>query len=466
MLLIKETIDKYGHDPRDLSKGSDKKVIVQCDYCEKTKEMKNNARSNSLKSYPKDACKNCGGKKRKEALMEKYGVETTQALPDVKAKTKATNLKKFGHESFFGSDAGKEKVKESMLEKYGVEHNMKNKEIRKKRDSTIVKKYGVDNVFKLQEFQDRAINRRIENGSIKTFNGKMIKDLAKEHNYAYSSMVERINKLGIDIATFAKKQESSLELRVAQMLDGLNIKYEKQFKVKNRIADFRLLDSNILIEADGLYWHSDASDKKNDYHFEKRQCYESTGYRCFFFREDEIRDKSDIIKSIILNAIGKSSRVYARKLDVKEVAFKEVKHFLQKNHLMGSANNVSRSIALFDGEDIISVLQLRKIEDDRYDISRFCSLSGLSVVGGFSRLLKFFIKSYKPSYIQTFIDLRYGTGAYLPGLGFELISSHKSFKWTDGCNSFHRLTHRGNSGYENGLYKIWDCGQAKYILNL
>lgn len=465
MLLIEKTIEKFGHDPTKLSKGSDKIVIVKCDYCEEVKEMKNNARSSSLKSYPKDACKNCGGKKRKEALMEKYGVETTQALPEVRAKTKATNLKKFGSETFFGSDEGKEKVKESMLEKYGVEHNMKNQEIRQKRDNTIKEKYGVDNVFKLQEFQDLGIRRRIENGSIKTFNGKMIKDLAKENNYAYSSMVERINKLGIDIATFVKKQESSLELQMAAILDGANIKYEKQFRIDKKIADFKLADSNILIEADGLYWHSDASDKTSKYHIDKRLFYESNGYRPFFFREDEIREKPAIIKSIILNSLGSSKRLYARNLQIKELSFKDVRDFISKNHLMGRTNNASYNLALCDNDNnIFSVLQIKKLKDGEYDVSRFCSLLGYSVVGGFSRLLKYFIRNYNPKTIQTFIDKRYGTGDYLTGLGFEFISCYKSFKWTDGFDSFHRLTYRGDSGYDHGLYKIWDCGQSKYIL--
>lgn len=466
MLLINQTIEKFGHDPSKLSKGSDKIVIVKCDYCDEVKEMKNNARSSSLKSYPKDACKSCGGKKRKEALMEKYGVATTQALPEVKAKTKATNLKKFGSESFFASEAGKEKIKESMIEKYGVEHNMKNEEIRKKRDNTIQEKYGVDNVFKLQEFQDLSISRRIENGSIKTYNGKMIKDLAKEHNYAYSSMVERINKLGIDIATFVKKQETSLELNMAQILDELNIKYEKQFRIGKKIADFKLSDFNILIEADGLYWHSDVSDKTSNYHIEKRCFYEENDYRAFFFREDEIRERPHIIKSILSNAAGKCSRLYARNLKAEETPFKNVKNFIDENHLMGRTNNASHSFVLRDSDNIFSALQIKKLEDGGYDISRFCSLSGFSVVGGFSKLLKFFIRNYNPNYIRTFIDLRYGTGSYLPNLGFKLESCHKSFKWTDGHDSFHRLTYKGNSGYDHGLYKIWDCGQAKYILNL
>lgn len=467
MLLINETIKRFGYNPTELSKGSDKFVIVKCDYCDATKEIKNNARSSSLKNHPKDACKKCGGKKRKEILFEKYGVETTQAIPEVRAKTKATNLKKFGSESYFASQDGKKKIKQTMIAKYGAEHNMQNEEIRSKRDATIKQKYGTDNVFKLREFQEKSIQKRIENGSIKTFNGKTIKDLAKEQNYAYSSMAERINKLGVDIATFAQKQESSLELKMASILDSIGVKYEKQFKVEKKVADFKILGTNILVEADGLYWHSDAGDKHSDYHFNKRLLYERLGYRAFFFREDEIRDKFPIVKSIITNAVGLSNKLYARKLYVKEIGFKHVKTFVQQNHLMGLTNNASHNFVLCDQNDnIYSALQIKKIRYGEYDISRFCSRLDHSVIGGFSKLLRSFIRTYSPKSIQTFIDARYGTGSYLPELGFKLFSCTKSFKWTDGFDSYHRLTYRGSSGYQHGLYKIWDCGQTKYILNI
>jgi hypothetical protein len=130
---------------------------------------------------------------------------------------------------------------------------------------------------------------------------------------------------------------------------------------------------------------------------------------------------------------------------------------------MGVTNTVSHSYGLYDFDNLISVLQMRRLRNNDYDISRFCSSRGISVIGGFSKLLKNFERDYKPNYIQTFIDLRYGTGSYLPSLGFTRKSCYPSFSWTDGENTYHRLKFRGNSGYRQGLIKIWDCGQAKFI---
>lgn len=38
----------------------------------------------------------------------------------------------------------------------------------------------------------------------------------------------------------------------------------------------------------------------------------------------------------------------------------------------------------------------------------------------------------------------------------------KSFKWTDGKNLFNRMKFPSNTGYDRGLYKLWDCGQLKF----
>jgi hypothetical protein len=89
-----------------------------------------------------------------------------------------------------------------------------------------------------------------------------------------------------------------------------------------------------------------------------------------------------------------------------------------------------------------------------------------SVTGGFSKLLSYFIKKCNPSSIMSFVDRRYGSGQYLVNLGFILENEDVSFRWTDGNKTFHRMSFPSNSGYSCKLFKIYDCGQAKYIKTL
>jgi hypothetical protein len=154
----------------------------------------------------------------------------------------------------------------------------------------------------------------------------------------------------------------------------------------------------------------------------------------------------------------------ARKLEIsKEDDVQIIKNFFEQNHLMGYSPG-GRTYVLKKHDEILAGIQVKwKKKNFLLDVSRFCTKNGVSVPGAWSRLLKYIEKHENPKEIQTFIDLRYGDGSYLSSLGFSKKTEHLSFKWTDGVNCFHRMTFPGNSGYDVGLVKIWDCGQAKWV---
>jgi very-short-patch-repair endonuclease len=246
---------------------------------------------------------------------------------------------------------------------------------------------------------------------------------------------------------------SSLESIIQAMLTDLGVDCQRQVKIGSYFADFVI--GNIIIECDGLYWHSEIH-KDDKYHVKKRQFYIDSGFKPLFFRQDEIINKPDIIKSIILNKLNKSDRFFARKCTISGVPKKIAKKFFEQNHLMG--NGGGDSFGLYYNDDLISCIQIRKSKGSS-EISRFCNKLGVSVIGGFSRLAKNWPNLF------TFIDLRYGDGDYLIDLGFKRLKSYPSFKWTDGSSTFHRMKYQSNTGYSNGMYKIWDCGQLKYERN-
>jgi hypothetical protein len=198
----------------------------------------------------------------------------------------------------------------------------------------------------------------------------------------------------------------------------------------------------------------------NDYHVRKRQLYLDAGYRPFFFREDEICTKPNIVLGIIKNALGLSRKVYARKCQIVKL---ESTEFFHKHHLMGIGQGYG--LGLEYQNELVCAVQIRRKKDKVFEISRFCSAPGISVVGGFSKLLAAVVKTSQPDNIITFIDLRYGMGDYLEGLGFEKHKTYPSFKWTDHIKTYHRLQYPGNTGYEKGMRKIWDCGQTKFVKN-
>lgn len=128
---------------------------------------------------------------------------------------------------------------------------------------------------------------------------------------------------------------------------------------------------------------------------------------------------------------------------------------------MGSGRGAA--IGLFYNDNLVMAGQFCRLKNNSWDLSRMCAILNTSVIGGYSKILKYFEKKYNPESLQNFIDLRYGSGEYLGNLGFIKSTCYPSFKWTDGNRCFNRMRFPGNSGYNNGLFKIWDCGQQKWL---
>lgn len=521
MIDYEKTQTDFEYNISSLSCGSNKKIVAICDYCKDYYIVTYKNYNNSRKIVEKDACKKCKYEKRKDislklygvensaqrpevrkkiskncegfddkrrntmkkkygvnnpmqnkklkekqqkSVLDKYGVENVSQIKEVRDKVEQTNLQKYGHKAFLASEEGKRKKTEGIKKKYGVENVFQSEEIKQKIKDTNLKKYGVSHHLKNQ---DRAtihaqlvLDSKIKNGQIKIYDGKTVKEWLKDSEYSNSRFRVLINKYGFDVARSMTPRFSYLEQIFEQWLIKEKINYQKQFMIENKYADFLLTDINIVIELDGLYWHSEAEQEKHNYHAIKRQLYIDNGYTPLFFREDEINNSFDIIKSIVLNKMKKSDSIFARKCKIVNIDRRCSQEFFNKNHLMGQGRGVTCGLEY--NNEIISAIIIRKIRDKHYEISRFCHKLGYQVVGGFSRLFKHFLNQNDVDILTTFIDLRYGNGNYLCGLGFKHINTSLSFKWTDCINTFHRMRFRGNSGYSHNLVKIWDCGQSRY----
>lgn len=320
---------------------------------------------------------------------------------------------------------------------------------------TNLKRYGVEN----------PAQARIKRGHTFIKNGKTIKEWAIERDRSISGLSLLIKKYGEDFALSLAKNTSLIENIIKGFLIDNNIIFEEQKFIKideqKKFPDFFLPEHNLIIECDGLYWHSDAIKEDKNYHKEKQVLYKKYSYSSLFFREDEINNKLEIISSIILNKIGQTkTKIFARKCERILLSREERKEFFSTNHLMG--NGSGKCFALrYEGE-IVCAMQF-VVRRNYTDISRFCNKLNTTVVGGFSRLIKRIELAVQPDRIQTFIDLRYGSGEYLKGLGFRKESENLSFKWVKSNVVVHRMRFTGNSGYEEGFFKLWDCGQAKYV---
>jgi very-short-patch-repair endonuclease len=247
---------------------------------------------------------------------------------------------------------------------------------------------------------------------------------------------------------------------LSEWLLSIKIPYSLEYTLEDKIIDIHIPQNNILIEIDSLRGHSDNFVEDN-YNISKKELCIKNGYTPLFFRENEILTQFDIVKSIILNKLGKSNRIFARKCVSKEVDRETARTFFKDNHLMG--NGTGKTYGLYFEDNLVTALQLRGHREG-YEISRFCHSLNTNVIGGFSKLISQVRTLIGDKTLLTFIDLRYGGGKYLESLGFTYKHTYPSFKWTDGNETYNRMQFPGNLGYEKQLAKLWDCGQAKYVL--
>lgn len=371
-------------------------------------------------------------------------------------KRKETCLKKYGVQHPSMSINIQERIKNTVRNKYGVDYVLQSEKIKNKIKNTCLEKYGATS------FRASDAGRRTFSKKYIVHDGKTTKQLAEEIGISSSYFNILVREQGLDYAlNFQKKSRTRIEQVIYDILTSYDVEFKEQYKIENRFADFYIPNKNVIIEADGNYWHSDAVNEDKFYHRDKRNLYLKYKIHPLFFREDEIINKPEVVESIIINKLQLNCRsIYARKCKIVEV--KDKKTFFNENHLMGVGRG--RCIGLSYGDELVAAIQFTN-RSGLIDISRFCTKMKTSVVGGFSKLLKQVLKENFSS-IVNFVDCRYGDGSHLSQFGFNLKNCDVSFSWVKDLNRVHRMKFRSNSGYEYGYNKIWDCGQAKWVFSV
>lgn len=103
-----------------------------------------------------------------------------------------------------------------------------------------------------------------------------------------------------------KTKDTKPELKVKTILESNGVKYEHPYQVDKKVFDFFIPEKNLLIEVDGIYWHSknltdgemnevQKKHKIND--AVKNNLAKSLGYKLLRVWEDEINE-SDLTKRI------------------------------------------------------------------------------------------------------------------------------------------------------------------------
>lgn len=371
---------------------------------------------------------------------------------------------------------------ETMLEKYGVEYNSQREEIR-----TLVyekiRKFHNHIKYDILDDKDRMLEMYKTLTSV---------DIGEICNCDYSVVLTYLRNYGVekfnDHTKVSKPQREIFEFIKLLGVDVL---------MNERILDGKDIDVycptlKVGIEYNGFPFHLEKFGNRTSYHKDKTVLSKSLGIRLIHVFPHEWSDKNDIVKSIISNALGKvKNKIYARKCIVKEITSKESAEFLQANHLKGSCS-AKYHIGLFLNDSIVHVMSFGSSRFDKtytYELIRSASLINHSIVGGVSKCIKYFIRTYceRGDTIASYADRSISEGDSYEAIGFKFIKStsqgyhytkqngatfvvssrYKFQKWK--LKSFEHYD-ESKSEWEimklSGYDRYWDSGNNLYVLKV
>jgi hypothetical protein len=275
-----------------------------------------------------------------------------------------------------------------------------------------------------------------------------------------------------------------------ELLNYIQSIYTEELIQSNRsILNGKELDiyipaKNIAIEYNGLYSHhykpwedKDSLRKDNNYHLTKTLDCEKQGIQLLHFYSDEWKFKRPIVECIIKSKLELNDRIYARKCNIISVNTEYKNYFLNEYHMQGEDKS-SIKLGLEYRGDIVAIMTFAKSRFNKkytWELTRFCVRGGISVVGGFSKLLKTFRRNYDGS-IVSYADRRYSNGNVYKTNGFQLIGVNKpSYYYVDKnfIRRYNRMRFQKKyigaydcTEYEKarsmGFEKIWDCGTLTF----
>ena len=439
-------------------------------------------------SFTKGYCDHCSSKcahndqkvidKTKKSLIQKYGVDNVQKNKEIKEKTYQTNMIRFGVKHSTQSIIVQEKMKKTNFDKLGVCYPAQDKNVREKYYKTIINK-------NLSKYENLI--------SLDYTNKKMIFkcDCDQEHNFEISIDLFRNRKrTGIKLCTRCNtKYMSQSESIFLNMFENAII--HSRAIIPPLELDIYLPELKLAFEFNGLYWHSEVN-KENNYHLNKTEECKKQGIQLIHVYEDDWLYKQEIVKSMILNKLNQTpNKIFARKTKIKEINDNNlIREFLNKNHIQGFIG-AKVKIGLFFNNELISLMTFgnRRVAMGKkttnvgeYELLRFCNKLSTNVIGGASKLFKYFIDKYNPLEITTYADRSISQGKLYETLGFEFISKNEPnyYYIIDGIRH-HRFNYRKDLLVKQGfdpnkterqimidrkIYRIYDSGNLKFIWNV
>ena len=409
-------------------------------------------------------------KKRKETVLNKYGVDNIGKI--TREKAKQTTIKRYGVDNYTKTAEYRQKRVETSLKKYGVSHPMqyepiklkqkkslegKRKEIYEKVKKTLIFKYGVSSPMyinsvkhKVLEGYKKKVWRRLvlkldKNGVKPLFDFDTFKEISVKNRDRYQFLCKSCNTKFLDhldnghipVCPNCFKNISNPERIIISFLkeNGFSFETNNRVIIKPFEIDIYIPKNKIGIEVNGIYFHTfeklieerGLTEKQaKNYHRLKWILANKKSIRLIQFWDTEILRKRNVVFSIIGSALDINKKIYARDCKIVELDEDTAYNFFLENHIADTPV-ISKTFALVYGDEIVSAISVGKARFglNGYEIYRFTNKNGITTVGGLGKLVKHIVNSLKVKVLFSYVDLRIFDGKGFENLGFELVKITK-----------------------------------------
>lgn len=340
----------------------------------------------------------------------------------------------------------------------------------------VIKKYGIKKKNKTEQFLENPPSKEEFE---KIYLSKDIDDTAHYYHvqqYAIKELIARYNIV---------RQSSKEEVEILNYFPHLKTGVCGLLSNKYQEIDFVDYSKKLGIEFNGSYWHSE--DFKNKfYHMQKSlDLAKKEMFLYHIFEYDWLdRTKKQIMLSQLENLLGQNkNKIFARNCVLKQVFRKEEKEFLQKNHLQGYTSS-KLCLGLYHNNQLVGLMSFGKPRFNskyEWELLRYCVLCGTSLVGGASKLFRFFLKATKAKTVLSYSDFSKARGSLYEKLGFVFqYMTEPNYVWYGHSHCLsryqcqkHKLVKQGFDPnkteveimHERGYRRIWDCGNKVWAWN-
>ena len=303
--------------------------------------------------------------------------------------------------------------------------------------------------------------------------------ISKELNVSDGTVGRYLHNFGIETQNFQQSMAEKDLFNFVKSIISCEVIPNTRSIIPPKELDIYIPSKKIGIEYCGLFWHNSLI-LGNTYHADKLRMCVNNDVELITIFEDEWINKREMVEAKLKSLLGVDDRpsIYARKCSIDTVDKVVKKDFYDNNHIQGSTNT-SIDVGLYYENNVVACMSFTKRDNSSFELVRYAT--SCKVVGGFSKLLKNFLKTCNPTELISFADLRWSTGNLYNKTGWKLdkiippdysyifgqTRSHKfNFRHTTGLKhlpNYDSTLSESENMLNHDIHKIYDCGKMRFV---